>query len=171
MRTDAPGLVRAYADPDIHRWHCRSLTLADARTWIDHELDRWEQDSGGSWAVMREDFLVGRVGLNDVSLGEGRAGVTYWVLREARGIGVASSALGAVADWAFDQIGFHRLELDHSTKNGASCRVATKVGFIAEGTKRAQALHLDGWHDMHAHALIADDARPLQAVTLLEDSP
>ncbi len=49
------------------------------------------------------------------------------------------------------------MELDHSTLNHASCRVATKVGFVVEGTKRAQALHLDGWHDMHAHALLVDD--------------
>jgi len=25
--------------------------------------------------------------------------------------------------------------------------------------KRKQGLHLDGWHDMHLHALLADDVR------------
>ena len=156
---DAPELVRAYDDPDIRRWHCRSLTLPEARAWIAFNAARWEQEAGGSWAVTRDGSLLGRVGLTSISLAEARAEVTYWVLPEARGRGVAPIALGAVADWAFAAVGFHRLELHHATANAASCRVATKAGFTAEGTRRAQALHLDGWHDMHAHALLADDRR------------
>jgi ribosomal-protein-alanine N-acetyltransferase len=82
------------------------------------------------------------------------------VLPEARGSGVATRALGAIADWAFAAVGFHRLELDHSIQNPASCRVAVKAGFVPEGTVRARALHFDGWHDMHVHGLLADDPRP-----------
>lgn len=160
QEADAPVLVRAYADPEIHRWHARSMSLPQARSWIEYELERWEQERGGSWAIMRDRYLLGRVGIGGVSLAEARAGVTYWVLPEARGRGVAPLALGVVADWAFDQIGIHRLELDHSTKNAASCRVAVKVGFAPEGVMRARALHLDGWHDMHGHGLLAGDARP-----------
>ncbi|HVB43153.1 MAG TPA: GNAT family protein [Streptosporangiaceae bacterium] len=48
----------------------------------------------------------------------------------------------------------------HSTMNPASCRVAGNAGFAYEGTKRREALHRDGWHDMHLHARLADDARP-----------
>lgn len=160
QQSDAPGLVRAYADPDIHQWHARSMTLAEAESWIDHELDRWGQELGSSWAITRDGSLLGRLGIGGVSLEEARAGVTYWVLPEARRRGVACLALGAIADWAFDTVGFHRLELDHSTQNPASCRVATKAGFAPEGTLRGRALHLDGWHDMHKHGLLADDARP-----------
>ncbi len=159
-RGDAADLVGAYADPAIHRWHARSLSLDEAGAWVTHEADRWRQETGASWAVTHHGSLRGRVGIGGVHLGEGRAGVTYWVLPAARGRGIAALALGAVADWAFDDVGLHRLELDHSTRNPASCRVAVKAGFAVEGTKRAQALHLDGWHDMHAHALLAGDPRP-----------
>ena len=159
-RSDAAGLVRAYADPDIRCWHARSMSLREAQAWIDYESNRWGQERGGSWAVTREGCLLGRVGIGGLSLEEARAGVTYWVLPEARGQGVATLALGAIADWAFDEVGLHRLELDHSTKNTASCRVALRAGFASEGIMRARALHLDGWHDMHAHGLLADDARP-----------
>lgn len=157
---DAPSLVRAYADPDIHRWHARSMSLARAQSWVAYELDRWGQDRGGSWAVTREGSLLGRVALGHVVLEEARAEVSYWVLPECRGRRVAPLALGAVVDWAVDEVRFHRLELHHSTRNDASCRVATRAGFLLEGTHRAQALHLDGWHDMHAHGLLASDRRP-----------
>lgn len=163
LRSDAPELVRAYDDPDIYRWHCRSLSLAAAESWVSHELERWQQDLGSSWAITQNGLLCGRVGIGGVRLDEGRAGVTYWVLPAARGQEVAPRALSAVVDWAFGAAGFHRLELNHSTLNDASCRVATKAGFLLEGTKRREALHLDGWHDMHAHAILADDPRPAVA--------
>lgn len=152
-------LVRAYADPDIQRWHGRSLSHDQAEEWVAYEGSRWATDLGGSWAITRSDVVLGRVGLNDMSLAEACAGVTYWVLPEARGRGVAVAALLAVVDWAFDELGLHRLELNHSTANVASCRVAVRTGFLEEGTKRSRALHLDGWHDMHAHAVLADDPR------------
>ena len=57
--------------------------------------------------------------------------------------------------WAFGEAGFHRLELQHSTRNLASCRVAEKSGFALEGTKRSSLLHDDGWHDMHLHGRVS----------------
>lgn len=56
--------------------------------------------------------------------------------------------------WAFDR-GLHRVHLEHSVGNPASCRVAERAGFTLEGTQRSAALHLDGWHDMHLHARVA----------------
>jgi RimJ/RimL family protein N-acetyltransferase len=47
--------------------------------------------------------------------------------------------------------------LNHSTRNNASCRVAVKSGFLLEGTKRSDAVHSDGRHDMHLHARIRGD--------------
>jgi RimJ/RimL family protein N-acetyltransferase len=47
--------------------------------------------------------------------------------------------------------------LDHSTRNHASCRVATKSGYLLEGTKRSAAVHDDGRHDMHLHARIREE--------------
>jgi RimJ/RimL family protein N-acetyltransferase len=85
------------------------------------------------------------------------AEVAYWTTRAARGRGVAPRATTALTRWAFDEIGFHRLELMHATANEASCRVAGKAGFALEGTKRSAVLHQDGWHDMHLHARVQGD--------------
>lgn len=79
------------------------------------------------------------------------------MLPAARGAGVASRALIAVSAWALGEAGFHRLHLSHSTRNDASCRVAIKAGFQLEGTKRSDAIHADGRHDMHLHARIRGD--------------
>lgn len=94
-----------------------------------------------------------------MNLHEGVAEVGYWVLPRSRGQRVASRALSALTDWAFNT-GFHRLELLRSVQNPASCSVAKNVSYELEGTKRQDALHTDGWHDMHLHARVSDAATP-----------
>ncbi|WP_281287091.1 GNAT family N-acetyltransferase [Nonomuraea turkmeniaca] len=123
--------------------------------WFDTYHQDWEREKGGHWAVTRDGGeVLGRIALRGLDFDDGIAGVAYWVLPAARGAGVASRALTALTAWALDEIGFHRLELDHSTRNTASCRVATKCGYLLEGIKRSAAVHDDGRHDMHLHARI-----------------
>jgi RimJ/RimL family protein N-acetyltransferase len=107
--------------------------------------------------VVDTSEVVGQVSLRRLVLHEGLAEVSYWVLSAARGRRVAPRALSAVTAWSFAALGLHRVELYHSTSNAASCRVAQRAGFAAEGTKRGEVRHADGWHDMHIHARLDTD--------------
>lgn len=126
--------------------------------WFDRYRQDWEREKGCHWAVARDcGEVLGRMALRGVDFEDGVANAAYWVLPAARGAGIASRALAAVSTWALDDIGFHRLELDHSTRNDASCRVPTRAGFLLEGAKRSAAVHDDGRHDMHLHARVRGD--------------
>lgn len=154
---DAAAVVAAYADPDIEYWHARRVRdEAEALGLIGHWRDIWVEESGAAWAISSagDGGVLGRIALREMSLHEGRAEVAYWTVPAARGRRVARRALDALVGWAFDEIGFHRLRLLHSTSNEASCRVATVSGFEAEGVERSSVLHGDGWHDMHLHARV-----------------
>jgi RimJ/RimL family protein N-acetyltransferase len=155
--TDATVFFAAYSDPEIQRWHTRQPASEDqVREWFDQYRQDWAHEKGGHWAVTRSGGeVLGRIAMRGLNLDDGVAGCAYWVLPAARGAGVASRALAALSVWALAEIGFYRLELDHSTRNKGSCRVAAKSGFLLEGTKRSAAIHSDGRHDMHLHARIA----------------
>ena len=159
--SDAEAVVRAFDDPEIQRWHVRRFESADeARHWITARRAGWAQESQLNWALVDRDSdsLMGRVSLQGVDLHDGSAGVAYWMVPEWRGRGLCSQAVLALCQWAFSEAGFHRIGLEHSVANVASCRVATKAGFHTEGIRREAALHADGWHDMHEHALLAHQA-------------
>ena len=101
--------------------------------------------------MTEDDAVVGRVGYAPPTSGAPqRPG--YWVLPQDRGRAIAPRVLTTVTRWLFDEVGFHRVTLNHAVENTASCRVADKAGFAPEGTARQQMLHADGWHDMHLHA-------------------
>jgi RimJ/RimL family protein N-acetyltransferase len=160
---DGPAVVQAYADPAIQRWHVKTMTPAEALAWVRAWRGQWREESGASWAVVGSgdpddgSELLGQVGLRRLSLGDGLAGLSYWVMPAARGRGVARRAVEGLSAWAFGQLGLHRIEIEHSTSNPASCAVATAAGFAAEGVKRGEGWHADGWHDMHLHARLRTD--------------
>ncbi|MFB6814067.1 GNAT family N-acetyltransferase [Streptomyces sp. NPDC056347] len=155
---DAAAVVRVFQDPAIQRWHLRRADSEDeAREWIEQWRDDWERETACHWAVtdaVDDDRLLGKVSLRSLVLAGGQAEISYWTAPEARGRGVCSRAVDRVARWAFDEAGFHRIELGHSTANAASCRVAGRTGFAPEGVRRRALLHADGWHDMHLHARV-----------------
>lgn len=157
---DAGGVAAVYADPVIQRWHVfRADTEEEAAALIRRWQRAWAAETSAHWAVTDGPGgpLCGRMSLRTMDLTEGVAECAYWTAPGARGRGVAPRALSALSEWAFGSAGFHRLFLLHSTANPASCRVAAKAGFAAEGTERSSALHADGWHDMHVHARISGD--------------
>ncbi|MDN5763956.1 MAG: GNAT family N-acetyltransferase [Microlunatus sp.] len=59
---DAPDLVAAYQEPDIQRWHARSMTLQEAR-WIADAHSAWAAEQGASWAVDLDGRSAGRMTL------------------------------------------------------------------------------------------------------------
>ncbi len=157
---DAAAILAAFTDPDIQRWHVRRAdSLEEAVEWITDRQRGWAAESELNWAVAerQSDAVLGRMSLTSVDLHDGSAGLAYWMVPAARGRGICTRAARPLCRWAFEEAGFHRIWLDHSTANHASCRVAVKAGFIAEGVARSSALHADGWHDMHVHARLATD--------------
>ena len=80
--------------------------------------------------------LLGAVNLVDYPDREA-AEIGYWVKREARGRGVATSALRLVMRYAFEQVGVERLEIMTETPNLPSQRLAEELGFTREGVARA----------------------------------
>ncbi|MFC8077401.1 GNAT family N-acetyltransferase [Streptomyces sp. NPDC057307] len=155
--SDAGAVTEAFRDPAIQRWHVRRADSVDeARGWIQEWQGSWGEESAGHWAVADADTgaPLGRMSLKAWNLTDGTADLAYWMMPAARGGGICPRAAEALANWALDEAGFHRLELQHSTANEASCRVALKAGFEGEGVRRGAALHADGWHDMHLHARV-----------------
>jgi RimJ/RimL family protein N-acetyltransferase len=153
---DADAVLTAYADLDIQRWHARTVeSRQEAVDLIGQYQQGWQQETAASWAIT-DPAVLGRVAFRIIDLDEGTAEIAYWVTAAARGRGVAVRAVIALTQWAQD-LGLHRLDLQHAVANTASCRVADKAGYAYEGTLRSSVLHADGWHDMHVHARIAGD--------------
>lgn len=165
---DLEAWLRGRTDPEFRRWNTPLILekgLADARESLASHVRNAADGTGMPFCVTDEatGAILGQVGIGVISrpLRTGRVG--YWVLPEARGRGVATRALLLAMDWAFGELGLHRMELDHALGHDASCRIAERCGFSYEGTLRDamwEAGRHDAFRDCHLHARLATDPRP-----------
>ncbi|MCP5024920.1 MAG: GNAT family N-acetyltransferase, partial [Actinomycetia bacterium] len=81
----------------------------------------------------------------------------------ARGRNVATRACVAATGWAH-ALGLHRVQLQHSTSNEGSRRVALGAGFVEEGVRRGANLHDDGWNDMRLYSKLPSDQAEVRMV-------
>ncbi|RKW70525.1 GNAT family N-acetyltransferase [Galactobacter caseinivorans] len=116
--------------------------------------------SHAPFAIVLGGKAVGNVGISAMEDTHLSGWCHYWLLPAARGLGLASRALAAAADWAFAERGLQRLELGHRTNNPASCGVATRAGFQAEGVERGKLLYDGARYDVELHARLHTDPTP-----------
>lgn len=132
---DIEAVIAANGDPAIRRWTTAVIdSRDDAARWVAAQQHGWETGERLSFAVGEESAgpPLGHVVLAKIALAAGQAEVGYWMAAPARGRGVATRAVSALAEWAFDRLaaeGLEHLHLLHQVDNVASCRVAVKAGF------------------------------------------
>ena len=159
---DAPAVLLAVRDTAIARWNPVDRPDPDlrvAQAWVEDRGD-WTGSEHASFAVVSadDDALLGSVSLFKIDRVHDNAEIGYWTVPRSRGRGVATTAVDLVARWAFDVGQLHRVQLYHAVDNPASCRVATKAGFLLEGRPRESFRYGDGQlHDEHLHGRLATD--------------
>ena len=100
---------------------------------------------------------MGHVGLSQIEHRHDTAWASYWVAETFRGRGLATRGLIALTDHAFRDLGLFRVELGHRADNIASCRVAVRAGFAAEGIERSKLRYGDLRFDVETHARLVTD--------------
>ncbi|GAA1228229.1 GNAT family N-acetyltransferase [Kitasatospora nipponensis] len=164
---DLADLRIGLSDPEQGRWNPRALpaTAPDETllAWVARLRAGWAEGTMASWAARDplDGRLLGHLAIREVSVEFGTGRVGYWTMPAERGCGVARRALLSATDWAFEQLGLHRVDLAHAVGHGASCRIAERGGYRWEGTLREAMPDSSGRrHDMHLHARLATDPRP-----------
>jgi [ribosomal protein S5]-alanine N-acetyltransferase len=155
--SDAADLADAlHADPDLGRQ--LGGDADDLAEYIAAHLT--PADSRAPFALVLDGRVVGNVAVTAIDPRHDTGWASYWLAPVARGRGLASAGLTAVAAWAFTA-GLFRLELGHRVNNPASCRVATAAGFAVEGLARAKLRYGDERFDVETHARLATDPEPV----------
>ncbi|MGW4421864.1 GNAT family N-acetyltransferase [Streptosporangium sp. NPDC004631] len=152
--SDVGVVIDAFRSPDVAGQASRPIDTAQAALeW----MGLWGfRDDARAFAVVVGGRVVGNVAVSDIDAHD-TGWVSYWIVPYARGRGVAVAAAVKLAEWAFRERGLFRLELGHRLSNLASCAVATRAGFVAEGVERAKLSHDGVRYDVERHARLATD--------------
>lgn len=136
---DAEELFLAFSDPEAMRfWNTPPhADIARTRAMIASILDAFEDRTVLQWGIERRDDLrlLGTVTLIPADA-QPRAEIGYILAREHWGQGYAGEAQRRAIAFAFEDLGFHRLEADVHPGNAASVRSLERLGFRREGLLR-----------------------------------
>jgi len=110
------------------------------------------------WALDVDGVFRGQVTVGGIAMGSLRGGyIGYWIDQEVAGRGVMTTAVAMACDYLLGECRLHRIEINIRPDNGASRRVAEKLGMRNEGI-RADYLHINGqWCDHVSYVLLAGD--------------
>ena len=161
--TDAPQVFAACQDPDIARWVAipQPFTMADADAFVEAAIAMWQDGTGAAFAVVdaSSDEVLGAV----TRFGPEGSTSTFgaWVAEGARGRGVGSRALRALADWTFSTTSTVRIDGYIMVGNAASERMVLRLGWQREGVLRSWYVAPDGTAvDCVVYSLLRADGIP-----------
>ena len=129
--SDLDFVATMMADPDVVRYYERRFSRADARAWLDRQLERYRQDGHGLWLVLARDAgtPLGQVGLMLQEVEGVRMPEIGWLLhRPFWGRGYATESAAATRDAAFTRWGHERVISLIRPVNTPSQRVAQRIG-------------------------------------------
>jgi RimJ/RimL family protein N-acetyltransferase len=154
---DEPALARNLGNPNITRNLAtrlpRSYSIEHAKAWID--LCALEADPVNFAIVDAYDSVIGGIGLT-LQRGTRRrsAEIGFWIDEDRWGEGVATEAVSALSDFAFNRFELIRLFAYVFAGNDASVRVLEKAGYAYEGRMRKSIVKDDRVVDELVYALV-----------------
>ena len=116
----------------------------------------------GEWlnlAIVAEGRFVGECGVGLRSAQHRQCEVGYGLLPEARGLGYATEAAGAMAELAFTELGAHRVSGRLDARNFDSARVLERIGMRFEGRFCENEFVKGEWTDEAVYAITEDEWR------------
>lgn len=136
-------------DPEIYRQlgadirNLPPLTEEQARAWVENIASH-----PAAWVIEHKGRAIGEILLDNFVEADGRAGLIIGILDPTCiGQGLGSEAITAVAGFAFDVLGLHKLSMRVLAFNTRALAAYQRVGFVREGLERESALIGGEWHD------------------------
>ena len=101
--------------------------------------------------IPESETVIGTIALNSIVWGAFRSCfLGYGLDKDHIGNGYMTEAVNMVTEYAFSELGLHRIEANVMPRNTASLRVLEKCGFEPEGLARKYLLINGVWED-HIH--------------------
>jgi len=110
-------------------------TIEASRQMVLRDIRAVDNGSAMFWAIEWKAAakVIGKCTLWQYSENNQRAEVGYILNRQYWRMGLMSAALEAMINYAFSDLGLHRLEADTDSNNTASLALLEKLGFQREG--------------------------------------
>lgn len=110
--------------------------VSDVQTFIESSLIQFSSNSGVACGIWYQDEFAGVISLMDTSWSNKSTSIGYWLGSKFEGKGVMTKSCKKMIDYAFNELGLHRVEIQCATENKKSRSIPERLGFCEEGKIR-----------------------------------
>lgn len=172
IRIETERLVlRRFTMDDASSMFCNwasDMDVCKYMRWMPHSEEEETKKVLGSWTASYDkmDFYqwaitlkekeepIGAIGLLEVNENDLCGDFGYCISKKFWGQGITTEALKSILSFAFDSIGFNRIEAYHSINNPASGIVMQKAGMVFEGLAKQKYRSISGFEDSNLYSII-----------------
>ncbi|MBN4064508.1 GNAT family N-acetyltransferase [Dehalococcoides mccartyi] len=144
----------------LSKWHSapRPSNLADERRkYMAEDLKSGENGKAHWWLIESSNDVAGTIALHSIQARDRSALVGYWLAEPHVGRGIMTASLRAAIDWAFNELGLIRVEIQCALINRASCAVPERLGIRRESIRRQSQIRNGEILDMASYVALADN--------------
>lgn len=135
-------------------WLKDQTVLSDTRRFIRRAREGLAETTMIQTGIWLDDELVGAMGINRIDALNRRADIGYWISQTHQGHGLVTRGCHRLLRYGFEQLDLHKLEIHCDPRNHRSRAVATRLGFIEEGTLREALWLNDHFTDLVVYGLL-----------------
>ncbi|MBV8729650.1 MAG: GNAT family N-acetyltransferase [Acidobacteriia bacterium] len=138
-------------------WVDQTRSPEDIKQFILRVLEQYHSNLGPQAGIWVDGVLCGAVGCHPIDWPNRNCSIGYWLDSAQEGKGVMTRCCASLADYAFDQLHLHRIEIRCATGNLRSCAVPQRLGFTREGVAREAEWVNDRWVDLVVWSMLDSD--------------
>ena len=136
---DLENVFKGLSHPEIIKYYGINFkTLEETKEQMTWFSDLEKNNTGIWWAIEDKESAIfyGAAGFNDRSLEHKKAEVGMWLLPDYWGQGILKEVMPTIVDFAFSDLGLHRIEGFVESDNKKCKSAMAQVNFEYEGTMR-----------------------------------
>ena len=159
---DAETILAITNDKDVMEFYGESgawLKNSDeAMSEINWGLSLFEENAG-RWVIASEsnDKYVGDIGFFSFDPANKKAEIGFKLDKAYWGQGITSQFTAQLLEYAFEELGYNRIEALVDPRNVGSSKVLLKNGFIKEGTLRDYEFEHGAFVDLDMYSILQRD--------------
>ncbi|MFZ4834163.1 GNAT family N-acetyltransferase [Rouxiella sp. Mn2063] len=140
-------------------WCTEHYSLQHSQHYLQDAVDKYLRGVEFNYCLFdrASGQIIGSVSINSMQPDSKMANVGYWIRSGFTGRSLAVTAVKAIAQFGFNQLGLTRLEIIAMESNHRSRRVAEKAGAHSEGRHRNRLYYAGKPQDAWVYSLIPGD--------------
>lgn len=115
-------------------WPPETKTVEDTKDFIKKALTSFAEGERMSCAIEYQGEIVGVIGFNKIQKDLKKVEIGYWLSEEKQGKGIVTRACKRLIQYAFEEMGMEKVEIQVQPGNSDSQKICERLGFTKEGT-------------------------------------